>query len=94
MPAAIRNVSNYPNPFNPMTNIAYELDREAPVTLAIYNVLGQKVRDLVRGEIQKGLNEVKWDGQDNGGRDLGSGIYFCRLMAGREVITHRIVLIR
>jgi hypothetical protein len=94
MPAAIRNVSNYPNPFNPMTNITYELDREAPVTLAIYNVLGQKVRDLVRGEIQKGLNEVTWDGHDNGGRGLGSGIYFCRLMAGREVITHRIVLIR
>jgi hypothetical protein len=94
VPTAIRNVGNYPNPFNPMTTITYELDREVPVTLAIYNVLGQKVRDLVRGEIQNGLNEVKWDGHDNGGRGLGSGIYFYRLMAGREVVTHRIVLIR
>jgi hypothetical protein len=92
--AAIRNVGNYPNPFNPNTIITYELGREAPVTLAIYNVLGQKVRDLVRDELQNGLNEVPWDGRDNGGRALGSGIYFYRLAAGREVVTNRIILLR
>jgi hypothetical protein len=92
--SAIRNVSNYPNPFNPSTSITYELEREASVSLEIYNVLGQKVRALVSGEMQTGLNTVAWDGKDNAGRRLNSGVYFYRLAAGNQIVTRRIVMIR
>jgi hypothetical protein len=94
VPSAIRNVGNYPNPFNPATSITYELDREVPVSLVIYNVLGQNVRELIRGEMQTGLNTVAWDGKDNAGRQLNSGVYFYRLTAGNEIVTRRIVMIR
>lgn len=73
VPSAIANAGNYPNPFNPTTTITYELSRELPVTVTIYNVLGQKVRDLVSGRSQNGLNTVSWDGRDGAGRMLTSG---------------------
>ncbi len=94
VPSMILSAGNYPNPFNPVTTITYELKRDLPVDLAIYNVLGQKVRDLVRGEIQMGLNAVSWDGRDDAGRQLVSGVYFYRLKVGVEVVTNRIVMIR
>lgn len=94
IPSMILSAGNYPNPFNPITTITYELQRELPADLAIYNVLGQKVRDLVRGEIQMGLNAVCWDGRDDAGRQLVSGVYFYRLKAGVEIVTSRIVMPR
>jgi hypothetical protein len=93
-PSMILGAGNYPNPFNPTTTIAYELRRESPVSLAIYNVAGQKIRHLIRGEIQAGLNEVTWDGRDNAGRQMVSGVYFYRLKVGAEIVTNRIVMIR
>ena len=90
----ILSAGNYPNPFNPMTTITYELRQPAAVELAIYNVLGQKIRDIIRGEIQMGLNAVSWDGKNDGGHQLVSGVYFYRLKAGSEVVTNRIVMVR
>ncbi len=73
-------VGNYPNPFNPSTTISYTLAAKAqPVTLAIYNLKGQVVRTLVQGEISQGRHSVLWDGKDNAGQGVSSGIYFARL---------------
>jgi hypothetical protein len=89
---------NFPNPFNPDTRIRYSVhgtsDHPAEITLAVYNVLGQKVRTLVSGPREPGTHEVIWDGRDDGGQSLASGIYFCRLEAEDFTETKKMLLIR
>ena len=94
VPRAHVELGNYPNPFNPVTTITYELSAQATVSLTIYNVRGQKIRDLVRSEQRSGLNNIVWDGRDDQRRDVASGVYFARLQAGATVITRRMLLIR
>ena len=67
---------NYPNPFNPSTTLRYALPEAAHVTLVVYNGLGQKVAELVNGEVKAGYHEARWEAVA-----LASGIYFARLTA-------------
>jgi hypothetical protein len=85
---------NYPNPFNNETVIKFSLSRPAEVNLAVYNILGQKVRTLVRSRTDAGPQGVKWDGKDEKGEDLSSGIYFCQLKVGEMKQTKRLVLLK
>ncbi len=85
---------NYPNPFNPATLIEYEIPRDGQVKLEIYNILGQKVRRLFKGHVEKGLHRIRWDGKDNNGRDLANGIYFYRIRVGDFVETKKMVLLK
>ena len=85
---------NYPNPFNNQTVIKFNLRRPTNVSLAIYNILGQKVRTLVEGRSNAGSQTVSWDGKDERGNDLSSGIYFYRLNAGEMSQTKRLVLLK
>lgn len=85
---------NYPNPFNPSTTITYALPRETAVALDIYDVSGRKVTCLVREKQSPGLREMRWDGYDMKGNPVGSGVYFCRLSAGEQTVTRKIVLLR
>jgi hypothetical protein len=73
--------SNYPNPFNPTTTINYQLPRAAEVELVIFNVLGQQVRELVNGQISPGYYQVTWNGRNDAGRAVSSGIYIYRFRA-------------
>jgi hypothetical protein len=73
---------NQPNPFNHETIIKYNLSRSSYVSLSIYNILGQKVRSLVNEYQKAGPKTVTWDGKDEKGKDLSSGIYFYRLSVG------------
>ena len=78
--------ANYPNPFNPNTHIAYAVPTMVEgevVRLAVYNVLGQRVRMLVEGAQKPGFYEVDWDGTDEAGRQVASGVYLYRLQVGR-----------
>ena len=70
---------NYPNPFNPETKIEYCLNKKARVTLDIYNILGQRVLTLLDKEQIPGIYTIIWDGKDNNGNSLSSGIYFYQL---------------
>jgi len=90
----IDDLGNYPNPFNPATTIKYNLREAVPVNLTIYNVLGQKIRNLVPNQIQTGSNIVKWDGKNDAGAKLSSGVYFYQLKAGSHILTRRMVLMR
>ncbi len=85
---------NYPNPFNPSTTIHYEIGRESKVTLTIYNVLGQRVRSLIRGASQVGKQTVTWDGRNDSGHAVTSGMYFYRLEAGTFVKSRKMILLK
>ena len=85
---------NYPNPFNPTTVIRYDLPTPGPVDLAIYNVVGQRVRTLVRQDRQAGSHQVEWDGRDQNGRAAASGVYLCRMRAGGYRMVRKLVLMR
>ncbi len=83
---------NYPNPFNPTTTIRYALKENAPVTLKIYNTLGQEVRTLVNSRQEVGYKTVVWDGLNNRGSRVASGIYIYRLQAGDFVQVRKMIL--
>ncbi|MDP8211560.1 MAG: C25 family cysteine peptidase [Candidatus Stygibacter australis] len=87
-------LQNYPNPFNPETLIRYELPEAGNVTLEVYNVKGQMVRNLVQEYKQAGSYEVCWDGRSEEGYDAASGIYLYRLRYGGEEISKRMLLLK
>jgi len=71
---------NFPNPFNPMTNIKYSLPKESNVKIIIYNVAGKEIRTLVNQNHPAGYQNVIWDGKDNNGRLVSAGIYLCQMV--------------
>lgn len=73
---------NYPNPFNPATTIAFDLPNDEFVEISIYNIRGQKIRTLVRRQVSAGAESVKWNGKNDFGIPVASGIYFYRIEAG------------
>jgi len=85
---------NYPNPFNPLTNISYFLPVDAEVKLIIYNLRGEKVKELVNGLQTKGKKKIVWDGKDSQGKKVASGIYFCKLQTSKGSETIRMVLLK
>lgn len=89
-----RLFSNVPNPFNAGTIIHFELPRSGEMELAVFNVLGQPVRGLINGVLDAGVYQVAWNGRDEGGRNLGSGVYFCRLAGDGRVQTRRMLLLK
>ncbi len=91
-PLAASLVPNRPNPFNPATTIRYSLEKAVDVKLAIYNVLGQEVRLLVRQFQPEGNYTVEWDGRDAAGRQVSTGLYVYRLQAGTDVITRKMIM--
>lgn len=86
---------NFPNPFNPTTRISYELPAQSKVSLKIYNILGQEVRSLYKGDIQPaGFKSVLWDGRDDHNRLCASGIYFCRLVVDNKMRIMKMTLLK
>ncbi|MGB8656981.1 MAG: FlgD immunoglobulin-like domain containing protein [Candidatus Zixiibacteriota bacterium] len=85
---------NHPNPFNSETLLRFNLKRPSFVTLVLYNVMGQKVRTLAQGHFRAGLTSVSWDGKDEKGNTLASGIYFYELKAGEASQTKRMLLLK
>jgi hypothetical protein len=87
-------ITTYPNPFNPTTNIVFAIEQDCPVTLAIYDIMGRRIRLLLDGkETEAGRHTVTWDGLQSDGRRVASGVYFCRFTAeGRESVSKMILL--
>ncbi len=81
IPTVFALSQNYPNPFNPTTNIKYDLPEQATVTLKIYNILGQEVMTLANGAQAAGRYEATWEGRNNFGAQVSSGVYFYRFEA-------------
>ena len=86
--------NNYPNPFNPTTNISFDLSARSHVSLKIYNLLGQEVRTLVNETKGLGNHSVVWDGTDNFGQNVSSGIYVYELRAGNTQEVKKMILLK
>ena len=83
-----------PNPFNPRTVISFELGRAGPVSLVIYDITGRSVRTLVTHELAQGLHSSVWDGRDEAGRAVSSGVYCSRLEFHGRSQTGKLVLLK
>ena len=85
---------NYPNPFNPTTEVAFDVKTRSHVTLAVYNVLGQHVTNLVDETLSPGSYTADWDGTAAGGNTVSSGVYFYRLETEEFVATRKMMLLK
>jgi subtilisin family serine protease len=99
VPATFRLEQNYPNPFNPKTTIVYDVPEPSVVTLAVYDILGREVRLLVNSALPASRYFQAWDGTDNRGEKVSSGVYFSRLTARKESgatvsLTGKMMLVR
>jgi len=90
-PRTIHLAQNFPNPFNPSTTISFELPQAAQVEVDILNTMGQRVRSLVNGYFGAGEHQVTWDGRDDAGQKVSSGVYFYMLKAGSVVKTMKMI---
>lgn len=94
-PTEFALLQNFPNPFNPDTTIGYELAESADVTLQIYNVVGQVVRTLMAAEPRSvGRYQIRWDGMDDRGTPVSSGIYFYQISAGKFQDVRKLMLLK
>jgi flagellar hook assembly protein FlgD len=96
-PREIHLSQNHPNPFNPSTSIQYSVygrQRPAHTTLRVFNIIGRLVRTLVDEEKLPGAYSVTWDGKDEKGDQVSSGVYFYQLKAREQTETKKMVLLR
>lgn len=93
-PQAFALQQNFPNPFNSGTVIRFELPADEEVELAVFNLAGQQVATLVEGVREGGSYAINWDGRDDRGQELASGVYLYRLRAGERMETRRLLLLR
>jgi hypothetical protein len=95
MPAASFTLyQNSPNPFNPSTTIRFSVREACDVDLAVYDARGALVRRLADGRAAGGVHSVEWNGLDERGKTASSGVYFCRLKAGKETSSRTMILLR
>lgn len=85
---------NFPNPFNPSTNIEFQIKNSGFITLRIFNILGKEVKTLISRELNPGIYNLNWKGDDETGKEIGSGIYFYRLSVSGQSKTKKMLLIR
>lgn len=94
IPRILELARNYPNPFNGWTLISYQIPQTGPMGLTIYNTAGQRVRMLVNEKQMAGQHQVSWNGKDDFGQSVGSGVFFYRLIIRDHMQTRRMVLVK
>lgn len=94
VPLQFRLYQNFPNPFNPVTKISYDISRHSHVTIMIYNMLGQRVKVLVDEPRTAGHNETIWDGLNDSGQSAASGLYFVRLDAEGKTAVIKMMIVK
>ena len=94
LPDKFQLLQNYPNPFNPQTTIRFQLPKAAATRISIYNMLGQEVKRIVDRQMEPGYHEVLWDGRNEAGMQVGSGVYYYRIEAGEFRDTKKMAMLR
>jgi hypothetical protein len=92
--APILSCSNYPNPFNPETTIQFTLKDTSPVLVEVYNLKGQLIKSLVNETKTSGVHKVTWNGCDNNGRGVSSGMYLYKIKSGQYSSTRKMMLMK
>ncbi|NOX38387.1 MAG: T9SS type A sorting domain-containing protein [Calditrichaeota bacterium] len=90
----LKLLQNFPNPFNPSTTIEYQLPRGGEVTIAIYDIRGREVRKLTFHKQKAGKYRLTWDGRNNHGHPVASGMYFYQIRFEGNILTRKMLLIR
>ena len=85
---------NYPNPFNPITNIIYTMDTSSDVNINIHNIQGQLVKNLFIGNVNPGQHTISWDGTDRFAQSLPSGIYIYSIKSSQQILTGKMMLLK
>jgi hypothetical protein len=93
-PESFAVISNYPNPFNPSTTIEFTLPEAGFTELVIYNIMGQKIRELVSADMPAGVHSVLWDGRGQNGLSVSSGMFLSRLISGDHIVSKRLMLVK
>ena len=93
-PSSMALFQNHPNPFNPSTLLRFQLDKDANVSLDVYDAAGAYVTTLASGPYVRGTYEARWDGTDARGTRVGSGVYFARLAGSGATVTRKMVLLK
>lgn len=93
-PTVFHHRGNYPNPFNPMTQIAFDVPAASQVKVTVYDAGGRLVKTLISQTMDAGQHEVRWNGQDSHGQSVASGVYFSRVEAGEFTATKSMMLVR
>jgi len=86
--------NNYPNPFNPVTNISFSLPDELDIDLTVFNLKGQKVCQLAKGHYLSGEHSVTWDGTNDTGKAVASGMYLYKLNTGAQIISKKMLMLK
>jgi flagellar hook assembly protein FlgD len=94
IPVITKLSGNYPNPFNPVTNISFSIKEASQVTIDIYNLKGEKVNTLVNEYLEPNYYNVEWNGRDENNRSVASGVYFYKMKAGRYTSTKKMILMK
>jgi hypothetical protein len=94
LPKSIELAQNYPNPFNPSTTIRFGLPDEGKVKLVVYNVLGQKVKELLNESRGAGYHTVIWNGKNETGQQVSSGLYIYRVESAKGAVSKKMLLIK
>ena len=92
--SATVNLSNYPNPFNPTTSINFSIEENTNVEISVYNAKGQKVKTLVSENLALGKHSVTWNGGDDHGKSVSSGIYFYKMRTGKFTAIKKMIMMK
>ena len=93
-PKNFKLYQNSPNPFNPNTNIRFDLPKNESISLMIYNIAGKEVAQINRNNLSAGSHVINWKGQNQYGDPLPSGLYIYRLVAGNKISTKKMLLLK
>ena len=94
LPESFTLYQNFPNPFNPVTTLRYDLPEQSFVNLTIYDMLGNEITELVNFSQDPGIKSVQWRGTDEKGNFVGAGVYLYKIVAGEFVQTKKMVLLK
>lgn len=93
-PAPLYAIGNYPNPFNPETKIAFTLNHNSNVSIEVFNVKGQKVKTLLNDHLEQGRHSILWNGTNENGKNVGSGLYFYKISTPEFSTTKKMMLLK
>jgi hypothetical protein len=94
MPTAFSVSNNYPNPFNPVTQIDFSIPMPGDISISVYNIMGQLVKTIQAGAVDAGFYRIRWDGTNTDGSQVGSGLYLVLFKYNDSVVTKKVILLR